>query len=83
MDVYHIETIADLFTPGSIHWSSSMAIRTFEDIMGFTILFIVLSIHLCTNIRLWRSSIVSEVSLSDLYPIFNSELLRRLDIGWI
>jgi len=50
-----------------------MVIRTFGDIMGSRVLSIVLLVHPCTDVRLWRSSVLPRVSLSNLYLIFRLE----------
>lgn len=60
-----------------------MVTHVFGNILGQRVSSIILPVHPCSDVRVWRASALPRVPLSDLYSMINLEPQRRLSIGWI
>lgn len=72
------------FEGHSDFWGYSRQVtQIFGDILGQRVVSIMLPVHPCPDVRVWRHSAIPRVQMLDLLPIFCPESQRSLDISWI
>lgn len=77
MDILDSILVSNLLIMDGTRWNAVMVTWIFGDILVARVLSIILSVHLCSDVRVWRFSTLSRVLISDLYPLFCQQL------GWI
>lgn len=75
--------ISDLLLLDGRAWNPVVVTCIFGDVLGTRVLSIALLVHTNHDVRVWRSSCIPRVVMSDLYHLYHKEPPRSLDVGWI